>query len=204
MRCAAISLLTQPEMMPLSSSFQNMASPRCLARSTSIVRSAKPVCCASVRSAGESNLIHQQSLAFAVSDHQIAHVYVRDESRIAETAALLRILPGVERVLDEDGKRAAGLDHERSGELIAVAQHDAWFTWYHWLDDAKAPDFARTVEIHRKPGYDPVELFIDPSLPFSAPRGGDASRKTSTRLSHAAGRDTAGCVVGAWIPRPSN
>jgi predicted AlkP superfamily pyrophosphatase or phosphodiesterase len=115
---------------------------------------------------GREQLDPSASFAFAMADHQIAHVYVRDESRIAETAALLRSLPGVERVLDQDGKRAAGLDHERSGELVAVARHDAWFTWYHWLDDGKAPDFARTVDIHRKPGYDPAELFIDPAFRF--------------------------------------
>lgn len=106
------------------------------------------------------------SAAFAVADHQIAHVYVRDPERIAETAAVLRDIPGVEQVLDADGKRAAGLDHERSGDLVAVARSDSWFTWYHWFDDAKAPDFARTVEIHRKPGYDPVELFVNPKFRF--------------------------------------
>jgi hypothetical protein len=73
-------------------------------------------------------------------------------------------LDGVERVLDEAGKRAAGLDHERSGELVAITRADAWFTYYYWLDDARAPDFARLVEIHRKPGYDPVELFMDPAI----------------------------------------
>jgi len=115
---------------------------------------------------GREQLDPSASVAFAVADHQVAHVYVRDGARLAETEALLRGLAGVERVLDQDGKRAAGLDHERSGELVAVARHDAWFTWYHWLDDAKAPDFARTVDIHRKPGYDPVELFIDPAFRF--------------------------------------
>ena len=75
-------------------------------------------------------------------------------------------LDGVEAVLDEDGKRAYGLDNARSGELVALAAPDAWFTYYYWLDDARAPDFARTVEIHRKPGYDPVELFLDPSIKY--------------------------------------
>lgn len=48
------------------------------------------------------------------------------------------------------------------GELVLVAEPDSWFTYYYWLDDANAPDFARLVEIHKKPGYDPVELFMDP------------------------------------------
>ncbi len=79
-------------------------------------------------------------------------------------AALLRAQDGVEAVWDEAGKRAHGLDHPRSGELVAVSARDRWFAYYYWLDDALAPDFARTVDIHRKPGYDPVELFLDPKL----------------------------------------
>jgi hypothetical protein len=91
-------------------------------------------------------------------------VYVRRPERVGEVKRLLESLAGVEQVLAEDGKRVAGLDHPRSGELIAVAQPDRWFTYYYWLDDARAPDYARTVDIHRKPGYDPVELFLDPTL----------------------------------------
>jgi predicted AlkP superfamily pyrophosphatase or phosphodiesterase len=102
--------------------------------------------------------------AFAVADHQIAHVYVRRPERVPEVKRLIAGLPGVERVLGEAGKRAAGLDHARAGELVALARADRWFTYYYWLDDARAPDFARTVDIHRKPGYDPVELFLDPTL----------------------------------------
>jgi predicted AlkP superfamily pyrophosphatase or phosphodiesterase len=104
------------------------------------------------------------SAAFAVADHQIAHVYVNDRSRLAEVRALLEKLEGVERVLDDAGKREFGLDHERSGELVAISKVDRWFSYYYWLDDRLAPDFARTVDIHRKPGYDPVELFFDPAI----------------------------------------
>jgi predicted AlkP superfamily pyrophosphatase or phosphodiesterase len=106
------------------------------------------------------------SAAFALADHQIAHVYVNDRSRIGAVRALLERLDGVERVLDEDGKRAAGLDHPRAGELVAISKAERWFSYYYWLDDARAPDFARTVDIHRKPGYDPVELFVDPEIRF--------------------------------------
>jgi len=104
------------------------------------------------------------SEAFCVADHQVTHVYVRRRERIAEVKRLLEALPGVAAVLDDEGKRAHGLDHPRSGELVAVAARDRWFTYYYWLDDQVAPDFARTVDIHRKPGYDPVELFLDPAL----------------------------------------
>jgi predicted AlkP superfamily pyrophosphatase or phosphodiesterase len=106
------------------------------------------------------------SKAFAVADHQIAHIYVNRAELIPEVKALLEALPGVEQVLDEANKPDYGLDHPRSGELVAIAAADSWFTYYYFLDDAKAPDFARTVDIHRKPGYDPVELFIDPALRF--------------------------------------
>lgn len=102
--------------------------------------------------------------AFAVSDHQVAHVYIREPSRIGTVKALLERLPGVEQVLDRRGQASIGLDHERSGELVAIAAADRWFTYYYWIDDTRAPDYARTVDIHRKPGYDPAELFVDPAL----------------------------------------
>lgn len=104
--------------------------------------------------------------AFAVADHQIAHVYVRNPAKVAEVRAQLEKVPGIEQVLDQPAKAAIGLDHPRSGELVAIAQPDRWFTYYYWLDDTLAPDFARTVDIHRKPGYDPVELFMDPRISF--------------------------------------
>ncbi|MFI6638131.1 nucleotide pyrophosphatase/phosphodiesterase family protein [Streptomyces sp. NPDC050504] len=106
------------------------------------------------------------SRAFAVADHQIAHVYVKRPEDLAATREALAGLPGVDLLLDDEGKKSHGLDHPRSGELVAVAEPDAWFTYYYWLDDARAPDFARLVEIHRKPGYDPVELFMDPQDPY--------------------------------------
>lgn len=104
--------------------------------------------------------------AFAVADHQIAHIYVKDPDQIDAVAALVRRLDGVEEVWDEAAKKANGLDHPRSGELVAISKPDRWFSYYYWLDDAKAPDFARMVDIHRKPGYDPVELFVDPKIRF--------------------------------------
>lgn len=105
-----------------------------------------------------------RSHAFAVCDHQIAHVYVREKSLRERVANLLESRPGVARVLDERAKVAIGLEHPRAGDLVLQAMPDAWFAYPYWLDDAKAPDFARTVDIHRKPGYDPCELFFDPKL----------------------------------------
>src|SRR5690606_32774434 len=92
------------------------------------------------------------------------HVYVKNSARIAEVRALVESLDGVEAVWGLDEKRAQGLDHERSGELVAISRADRWFSYYFWLDDTRAPDYARTVDIHAKPGYDPVELFVDPKL----------------------------------------
>jgi predicted AlkP superfamily pyrophosphatase or phosphodiesterase len=112
------------------------------------------------------------SRAFAVSDHQIAHVYVRDPDDLPRVRDLLTALPGVDQVLDFEAKAQHGLDHPRSGELIAIAEPDTWFTYYYWLDDDRAPDFARTVEIHRKPGYDPAELFFDPADKLAKARAG--------------------------------
>ena len=110
------------------------------------------------------------SRAFAVADHQLAHVYVNDPADVPRVRELLERTEGVERVLEGQGLAEAGLDHVRSGDLVAVAAAGAWFSYYFWLDDDLAPDYARTVDIHRKPGYDPVELFFDPELRWPAMR----------------------------------
>ena len=102
-------------------------------------------------------LMPGESAAFAVCDHQVAHVYVRDPARRDEVRALLQATPGVAQVLEPE---ALELDHPRSGEWIVLAEPHCWFTYYYWKDNRRAPDFARTVDIHRKPGYDPAELFL--------------------------------------------
>jgi predicted AlkP superfamily pyrophosphatase or phosphodiesterase len=104
------------------------------------------------------------SKAFAVADHQVAHIYLNDPSIENSARVLLEKQEGVEQVLGKKDKIAAGIDHPRAGDLIAVASENAWFTYYYWMEDELAPDFARTVDIHRKPGYDPVELFVDPAI----------------------------------------
>jgi predicted AlkP superfamily pyrophosphatase or phosphodiesterase len=108
------------------------------------------------------------SAAFAVADHQVAHVYVNDCRRLDDVRQLLESTAGIDVVLDDAGQRDHRMKHARSGDLIAVARPDAWFTYYYWLDDARAPDYARTVDIHRKPGYDPVELVLDPAIKVPA------------------------------------
>lgn len=106
------------------------------------------------------------SRAFAVADHQMAHVYVADPAHIGAVRALLESIPGVQSVWAGPERAAIGLDHGRAGELVVMADARSWFTYYYWLDDRRAPDFARTVEIHRKPGYDPAELLLDRAIRF--------------------------------------
>lgn len=107
------------------------------------------------------------SRAFAVADHQVAHVYVKEPGDIQRYHDLCRDISGVEQVLDGAAQAHIGIGHDRAGDLLLVAERGRWFSYDYWLDDARAPDFARTVDIHRKPGYDPVELFIDPAITFS-------------------------------------
>ncbi len=106
-------------------------------------------------------LMPGESQAFAVADHQLAHVYVNDSSLVDAVRDRLTAVPGIDRVVQP---AELELDHARSGELIALAAADAWFTYYYWQDDRRAPDFARSVDIHRKPGYDPCELFMTSKL----------------------------------------
>ncbi len=106
------------------------------------------------------------SRAFAVADHQVAHVYVNDAAIRDEVRDLLENTPGIDEVRTSAEIWGEGVATERGGDFIAIAAADAWFTYYFWENDAVAPDYARTIDIHRKPGYDPCELFIDPALKF--------------------------------------
>ena len=104
--------------------------------------------------------------AFALTDHQIAHIYLnrKDDNLRKQVQRELENLDGVAHVLCGKDRAIHGLDHQRAGDLVLLAEEDAWFAYYHWLDDSLAPDFARCVDVHRKYGYDPAELFIDPSI----------------------------------------
>jgi predicted AlkP superfamily pyrophosphatase or phosphodiesterase len=121
-----------------------------------------------------------ESRAFAVCDHQLAHVYVsRSEDRSA-VCDLLAALPGVARILAGPQRQEIGLEHARAGDLVVLAETDSWFAYPFWLDDQLAPDYARTVDIHRKPGYDPCELFFDPRLVW--PKGRALRRLVQKKL----------------------
>ncbi len=114
-----------------------------------------------------------RSHAFALADHQVAHVYARQPTDALLAREVLSELPGVALVLDRGAQREYGIDHPRSGDFVLVAERGAWFTYPYWPEGGAEPDFARTIDIHRKPGYDPCELFVDPALRF--PRLGVAS-----------------------------
>jgi hypothetical protein len=153
--------------------------------------------------AGMEYLDPWTSRAFAVADHQVAHVYVKDPADVPAVAAICAGLPGVAEVLDAAGKAAHGLDHPRAGELVLVAAPDSWFTYYYWLDDDRAPDFARLVEIHRKPGYDPAELFFDPAGPRSA-KGRAALALLRKRIGMRYMMSVVGLAAGARAVRGSH
>lgn len=100
------------------------------------------------------------SKAFAVVDHEIAHVYVDSPGDIEQTKQVLAELPGVVEVLSRDAQQPLGLDHPNSGELVIVADEGNWFAYPWWLDKRQAPDYATHIDIHNKPGFDPCELFF--------------------------------------------
>jgi predicted AlkP superfamily pyrophosphatase or phosphodiesterase len=107
----------------------------------------------------------EASQAWAMVDHQLAHVFVKDRSDavIGRVVELLGATEGISEALAGADRDKYDLSHERAGDVVLVAEPDAWLAYYYWVDDAAAPGFARTVDIHRKPGYDPVELFFDPA-----------------------------------------
>lgn len=100
------------------------------------------------------------SKAFVVADHQVAHVYINDVSVTEKVRKLLEKVPGIALILDREAQKQYHINHERAGDFVLMADEKSWFTYYFWLDDAKAPDYARVVDIHKKPGYDPVEMFM--------------------------------------------
>jgi predicted AlkP superfamily pyrophosphatase or phosphodiesterase len=170
-----------------------------------------------LREAGLTSFVEQEgreqldvaaSRAWALVDHQFAHVFVKEAGDVERAAEALREDPAIERVLVGRERGQLGLDHPRSGEIVTVAKPDAWLAYYWWLDDAAAPTYAKTVDIHRKPGYDPVEMFIDMpsrSIPLDATLvkgshgypASDAARRTVLVTSQAS-------AVGTDAPRDTD
>lgn len=104
------------------------------------------------------------SKAFAVADHQVAHIYINDPAITQQVRSLLEKISGIELILDKDEQATYHIDHARAGDLVLMADSKSWFTYYFWMDDSIAPDYARSVDIHKKPGYDPVEMFMTSKL----------------------------------------
>jgi predicted AlkP superfamily pyrophosphatase or phosphodiesterase len=122
----------------------------------------------------------EYSKAFAMVDHQIAHIYVK-ENQTNQVRKILEGIKGVDMILDNNLKQKMRVNHPRSGDIIAVSTKDKWFSYYWWFDPDKAPSFAKKVDIHRKPGYDPVELFFDPNT-NSIPLDGKLVRGSHGRI----------------------
>lgn len=115
----------------------------------------------------------ETSAAWALVDHQFSHVFIRNEDPavIARVVELFSGREGFDEILAGSQRARYDMDHERSGEVILISSPNSWQAYYYWLDDARAPKFARTVDIHQKPGYDPVELHVDMatrSIPLDA------------------------------------
>jgi predicted AlkP superfamily pyrophosphatase or phosphodiesterase len=110
------------------------------------------------------------SKAFAVADHQIAHIYLNDITLKDEVISILKNTDGIEQVLSGNDLKVSHMEHQRCGDIVVVADKNSWVTYYFWLEDKKAPDYARMVDIHKKPGYDPVEMHTDPKDKFLIPK----------------------------------
>jgi hypothetical protein len=126
----------------------------------------------SVDDSGEGEILDvRASAAWTLVDHQLGHVFVSDPAKIEQVATLFRGRQGIAEVLVGPKREKYDLAHERSGEVVLISEPNSWQAYYYWLNDDRAPKFARTVDIHRKPGYDPVELFVDlptRSIPLDA------------------------------------
>lgn len=110
---------------------------------------------------GRGEVDYDRSRAFAMVDHQVAHVYCRDSSAADQAERILRKMPEVDTLHRGDDRAKVGLNCDRAGDLVAFTHQDAWFEYRWWNDWSKAPAYAWTVDIHSKPGYDPTELFMD-------------------------------------------
>jgi predicted AlkP superfamily pyrophosphatase or phosphodiesterase len=141
------------------------------------------------------------SRAFAVVDHEIAHVYITNKGDIPVVQNVLADLPGVAEILDRNAQAQIGLNHENSGELVIVAEEGKWLAYPWWTERSDAPDFAGHVDIHNKPGFDPCELF------FGWPPGSVSQNTARIRGSHGRtgpGRDVTWAATFAIPNDPTN
>jgi predicted AlkP superfamily pyrophosphatase or phosphodiesterase len=122
----------------------------------------------------------EYSEAFAMVDHQVAHIYLKEDME-SKVKKILDGVQGISTVLDTKGKETLNIKHPRSGDLIAISDKQKWFSYYWWFQEEKAPPFAGRVDIHRKPGYDPSELFIDPRT-MRIPLNGNMVRASHGRV----------------------
>jgi predicted AlkP superfamily pyrophosphatase or phosphodiesterase len=107
------------------------------------------------------------SRAFAIVDHQVAHIIIKEKSDIPDVINIFKGVNGIKEILDEKGKENFGINHTRAGDIILIADVNAWFSYYWWKDLNEAPDYATHVDIHNKIGYDPCELFFSFWPPMS-------------------------------------
>ena len=144
------------------------------------------------------------SRAFAMVDHEIAHVYVREPADQPAVRDAMHRLPGIAEVLDQSEQRAHHLAHDNGGEFLLIAEQGHWLAYPWWRESCHAPDFATHVDIHNKPGYDPCELFFGRrfGLPFPPEVSQDTTR---IRGSHGCpGRPVAWASTCPLEPNPTS
>ncbi|WP_330632981.1 alkaline phosphatase family protein [Halocatena halophila] len=130
-------------------------------------------------SSGGTEVDFENSQAFAMVDHQIAHIYASLDS-IPDAKAALAQLDGVETVVEAGDDSPYAINHPNAGELLAIANSNAWFQYYWWETATDAPGYARQMDIHAKPGFDPCELFLsdDGRISLDASRVGGSHGRT--------------------------
>lgn len=96
------------------------------------------------------------SRAFAMVDHQVGHVYVRDPGDVEKVAIALESTGEYGSV---EIRKNQSWAHRNAGEILLIAKEGSWLAYPWWKKASEAPDFASHVDIHSKPGFDPCELF---------------------------------------------
>tara|TARA_Y100000590_G_scaffold361534_1_gene418247 strand:- start:3891 stop:5195 length:1305 start_codon:yes stop_codon:yes gene_type:complete len=108
---------------------------------------------------GKEYIDFELSKAFAMCDHQIAHIYIKPG--FENTVKTIFQNVDVGNIFDKNAQLDLKINNVRSGEIILTSKKNSWFNYYWWTDEKYAPEFTFSVDIHRKPGFDPLELFLD-------------------------------------------